>query len=222
MNCRNHSDIEATQICLSCGKPLCGQCTIDIKGRAYCTDCIEAFINIASENKKVHKKNKILTFFLGFIPGLSHMYLGMINKGLAIMVLLFVSLFSAIFFSDSSTLYWFPGFFIPTFSLLFVSYSIFDSLSIVDRINSGELKYDESWYELTAIRQKIAASRKIIGFIMISMGLIILFNIIIKPLETVIIDKLGINVSLTSLLVALVLVILGILFIRRGKKSRGD
>ncbi len=218
MNCRNHSEREATQICIHCGKPICDECSINIKGKNYCAECLETFINIASNNSGIHKKNKILTFFLGFIPGVSHMYLGLINKGLALMGLLFVSLFLAIFFSDSSTLYWFPGFFIPTFSLLFISYSIFDSLAIVDRINSGELKYDESWYELSAIKQKIFAGKKTIGIIMIGIGLIILFSIIIKPLETVIMDNLNINISLTSLIIAVVLVILGILFIRKGKK----
>ncbi len=218
MNCRNHSEREATQICISCGKPMCDECTININGKNYCTECLETFINVASNNSGTHKKNKILTFFLGFIPGISHMYLGLINKGLAIMGLLFVSLFLAIFFSDSSTLYWFPGFFIPTFSLLFISYSIFDSLAIVDRINSGELKYDESWYELTAIKQKIISAKKTIGIIMIGIGLVILFSIVIKPLETVIMDNLNINISLTSLIIAIVLVILGVLFIKKGKK----
>ena len=40
MNCANHPDIAAVAYCRTCGKPLCGNCTRDVKGVIYCENCL--------------------------------------------------------------------------------------------------------------------------------------------------------------------------------------
>src|SRR5579871_757126 len=40
MNCANHSDIAAVAFCRTCGKPLCNQCTRDVRGVIYCESCL--------------------------------------------------------------------------------------------------------------------------------------------------------------------------------------
>lgn len=40
MNCANHPDIAATAYCRTCGKPLCSNCTRDVKGVIYCENCL--------------------------------------------------------------------------------------------------------------------------------------------------------------------------------------
>jgi hypothetical protein len=40
MNCANHPDIAATAYCRTCGKPLCANCTRDVKGVIYCENCL--------------------------------------------------------------------------------------------------------------------------------------------------------------------------------------
>ena len=42
MNCANHSDIAAVAFCRTCGKPLCNQCTRDVRGVIYCESCLAA------------------------------------------------------------------------------------------------------------------------------------------------------------------------------------
>jgi hypothetical protein len=42
MNCANHSDAGAVAFCRTCGKPLCGACTRDVRGVVYCEPCLAA------------------------------------------------------------------------------------------------------------------------------------------------------------------------------------
>jgi Domain of unknown function (DUF5668)/B-box zinc finger len=42
MNCANHSDTAAVAFCRTCGKPLCNQCTRDVRGVIYCESCLAA------------------------------------------------------------------------------------------------------------------------------------------------------------------------------------
>jgi hypothetical protein len=40
MNCANHSDTAAVAFCRTCGKPLCPNCTRDVRGVIYCESCL--------------------------------------------------------------------------------------------------------------------------------------------------------------------------------------
>jgi hypothetical protein len=42
MNCANHSDTAAVAFCRTCGKPLCQNCTHDVRGVIYCESCLAA------------------------------------------------------------------------------------------------------------------------------------------------------------------------------------
>jgi len=42
MNCATHQDIAAVAFCRTCGKPLCGTCTRDVRGVVYCEPCLAA------------------------------------------------------------------------------------------------------------------------------------------------------------------------------------
>ena len=42
MNCANHSDTAAVAFCRTCGKPLCPNCTRDVRGVIYCESCLAA------------------------------------------------------------------------------------------------------------------------------------------------------------------------------------
>jgi hypothetical protein len=42
MNCATHSDQAAVAFCRTCGKPLCNQCTRDVRGVIYCESCLAA------------------------------------------------------------------------------------------------------------------------------------------------------------------------------------
>ena len=40
MNCATHSDTAAVAFCRTCGKPLCNNCTRDVRGVIYCEACL--------------------------------------------------------------------------------------------------------------------------------------------------------------------------------------
>jgi hypothetical protein len=42
MNCATHNDVAAVAFCRTCGKPLCTQCTRDVRGVIYCEACLAA------------------------------------------------------------------------------------------------------------------------------------------------------------------------------------
>ena len=42
MNCATHSDTAAVAFCRTCGKPLCNNCTRDVRGVIYCEACLAA------------------------------------------------------------------------------------------------------------------------------------------------------------------------------------
>jgi hypothetical protein len=42
MNCANHPDLPAAAYCRTCGKPICAQCTRDVRGVIYCEPCLAA------------------------------------------------------------------------------------------------------------------------------------------------------------------------------------
>ena len=44
MNCANHSEQAAVAFCRTCGKPLCPNCTRDVRGVIYCESCLAARI----------------------------------------------------------------------------------------------------------------------------------------------------------------------------------
>ena len=113
---------------------------------------------------------------------------------------------------------WFPGFFIPTLSIAFVSYSIFDSLDIADRINSGRTDCCDNTLEPAIIKQKLHENKKLIGCIFIILGVVSICNMAFGYLENIIRACLGINLSLTSLLLAFVFVAFGISLIRKSSK----
>jgi hypothetical protein len=42
MNCATHQETAAVAFCRTCGKPLCGNCTRDVRGVIYCEACLAA------------------------------------------------------------------------------------------------------------------------------------------------------------------------------------
>lgn len=81
------------------------------------------------------KKSKFLTFVLSAVPGLGHYYLGLMNRGLQIMILFFGSLYflSILGYNQSfpyiSTIIWF--------------YSLFDALQQHRIVNKEEEPVDK-------------------------------------------------------------------------------
>lgn len=81
MNCAIHSDRNATAYCRNCGKPMCAECTRNVRGVLYCEDCLAAMLSGAPE-VRTHAPSPALAAVLGFIPGLGAIYNGEYIKGI--------------------------------------------------------------------------------------------------------------------------------------------
>jgi hypothetical protein len=100
MNCANHPDIAPMAYCRTCGKPLCANCTREVKGVIYCENCLAERLQgvqpaavppaagfVSSAPAPIvpgSGPNPALAGILGAIPfGVGAVYNGQYAKGLA-------------------------------------------------------------------------------------------------------------------------------------------
>ena len=50
MKCTNHPEVDATGMCVYCGKPFCEDCLIEVKGKMYCKGDIGNVIDDAKNS----------------------------------------------------------------------------------------------------------------------------------------------------------------------------
>lgn len=111
MNCANHPDIAAAAYCRTCGKPLCSNCTRDVKGVIYCENCLADRLQGVQPPPTVYQQvmdqglgmkvqpppssgpnPAVAGILAGFFPfGVGAVYTGQYAKGLA-HLLIFVGL----------------------------------------------------------------------------------------------------------------------------------
>ena len=110
------------------------------------------------------RKSKGLTFFLSFVPGLGHYYLGQMMRGLQIMILFFGSLF----------LFSFLGFemFFPFFVPVIWFYSLFDALQQNRKINEEQAIIDQPLIPW----DKVKVKKHWFGWGMISLGVYLMLD----------------------------------------------
>jgi hypothetical protein len=87
MKCATHPDRDAIGYCRTCGKPLCPDCTRDVRGALYCEGCLAAMLSGAPVGAPagaptVDTPNPALAAALGLVPGLGAIYNGEYMKGL--------------------------------------------------------------------------------------------------------------------------------------------
>lgn len=104
MNCAVHQDVNATGYCRNCGKPICGQCTREVRGALYCEDCLAQRVAPAAGTpmpplpplaSRAGDGHAALACALGFVPGLGAVYNGEYMKAL-VHVLIFGGLIAAL------------------------------------------------------------------------------------------------------------------------------
>lgn len=109
MNCANHPDVEKVAFCRTCGKPLCANCTRDVRGVIYCENCLAARLEGVQPQQTVYQQvmdqgvglnvspapgsgpnPTVAGILAGFFPvGVGAVYNGQYAKGLAHMLILF-------------------------------------------------------------------------------------------------------------------------------------
>ena len=158
MNCATHPDTAAVAFCRTCGKPLCGTCTRDVRGVIYCEPClaarlegtapVAAFVPPATSSQTVYPpvgaplagarppgpnpNPAVAGILAGFFPfGVGAVYCSQYAKGLA-HLLIFVML---IFASDHAGHWdWIFGIGIAFFYV----YQIIDAVRTAHALQAGQ------------------------------------------------------------------------------------
>jgi hypothetical protein len=102
MNCANHPDIAPAAYCRTCGKPLCANCTREVKGVVYCENCLaerlqgvqpaalppaSGFVSPTPVSSGSGPNPTVAGILAGFFPfGVGAVYCGQYAKGLAHLV----------------------------------------------------------------------------------------------------------------------------------------
>lgn len=169
MNCAYHPDREVQGICSSCGRPICQDCLVDIKGQTHCKSCIEARMK-----RPARDVVGPLRFVLSVVPGLGHLYMGMFNRGLQLMAGTFLgaTLLNAIF-DDLSVFF--------VFAMIFIS--VFDAREAALRIQQGLEVEDKGFVDLKTWKfEKMTWNSKYIGYGLVVIGGLALYKTLMNDL----------------------------------------
>jgi hypothetical protein len=85
MKCANHPEVDSVAYCGQCGRALCPECKREVRGIAYCENCLDARLHttgFASGFGQNFGPQPGLALFLGFIPGVGAIYNGQILKAI--------------------------------------------------------------------------------------------------------------------------------------------
>jgi TM2 domain-containing membrane protein YozV len=92
MKCVNHPETDSVAYCGQCGRPLCKECTREVRGMLYCETCLATRLQSTALPPVLGAgQSPGVALALGFIPGVGAIYNGQIAKAM-IQVLVFGSL----------------------------------------------------------------------------------------------------------------------------------
>jgi len=220
MNCAHHGDVEAVGTCEGCDKPLCAACAVDLGDGIWCRDCLKGAVKakgvyLFGVNDKRFSR-ALTAMLLSVIPGLGHMFLGLLGKGFALMGLLFASVFLIILYSDSTGMYWLTAYLIPTLCFLFLSYAVFDAREIA----RGRDTDDDPI--MKAIQDRFLMNGRTFGIVLLVAGIVGILNVFAGPVNTLMRDSLGTDLPATAIIVPVILAVGGIYLLFKGRRLGRD
>ncbi|MGO9087302.1 MAG: LiaI-LiaF-like domain-containing protein [Candidatus Sulfotelmatobacter sp.] len=158
MNCATHSDTAAVAFCRTCGKPLCNNCTRDVRGVIYCESCLASRMEGAApaagfvpptqtvyppigsasaaprQPLNTGPNPAVAGILAGFFPiGVGAVYTGQYAKGLAHLVVTVLLILGV-----SSNLPWYVVTILGISLGFFYVYQIIDSVRSARAIQMGE------------------------------------------------------------------------------------
>lgn len=210
MKCVNHQEAEAQALCVICNAPVCEECLVRLGSKEYCRSCLEKRVD-ALEGTRRSDRSAMLAFLFSLLPGAGYMYLGLMNRGLQVMVLFF----GAIFLAGMSGL----DLILPLALPVIYFYNIFDTLQLAGRMRDGVPVEDKPLVDLQAEYNKTG----LLGYALVGLGILALLNNFLPHLF---------HYSFFSLMkqifAPLVIIVLGVFILyrnlKRGKEDggRGD
>ena len=200
MNCATHGDTAAVAFCRTCGKPLCNQCTRDVRGVIYCEACLAARMEGASSvpaagfvppAQTVYPPSSpfapgprpplntgpnpgIAGILAGVFPiGVGAVYAGQYAKGLAHLVIMVLLILGV-----SSDLAW------PVIMVLGIAIGFFYVYQIIDAVRSAKaIQLGEPAPDPFGLAQTFGAGEKFEGTkvpagaaVLIALGVIFLLH----------------------------------------------
>ena len=198
MNCATHNDIAAVAFCRTCGKPLCGNCTRDVRGVIYCEACLAArmegtappvpgFVPPATPGPQqfmdqglgvkvgptpTSGPNPALAGILGAIPfGIGAVYNGQYAKGLAHLFIFVMLIYGT---DHAGNWDWLFGIGIA----FFVVYQILDAVHTAKAIQMGQPAPDPLGLAQTfGAGERFSASKVPVGaVVLIGLGVLFLLH----------------------------------------------
>lgn len=134
MKCAVHAEADATGFCRNCGKPLCPQCTHEVRGALYCEQCLAGIVAPQPATVPPPTDSRpAIAAALGIIPGLGAVYNGQYVKAL-IHVVVFASLIAAMAADIPSS---FMAFVVVSF-VAFCCYMPVDAYRVAKAQSAGE------------------------------------------------------------------------------------
>lgn len=189
MNCVNHPDRPGVGTCVLCGEPLCESCGVELDSGTYCRLCLQERLTgtaaegsetalpsvearggtaeaAVAEPRRVSPKSPFLAFVLSLVPGVGHMYLELMGRGLSFLVLFFGALALSVLLEAGEIM----AFFGPVIYF----YSVFDALQFRRRINAGEAVADRpvvSWRQVEVwLNLKPGQTQNLFAYLLIIFG----------------------------------------------------
>ncbi len=217
MKCSIHPKVESIGACLRCGRSYCGECLIELDERTWCRECLTAAV--APVTRAYPGWAKLVAALLSLLPGAGHMFLGLIGKGFALMALLIASVFLVILYSDATGMYWMTAYLVPTLSVLFLSYAVFDTMAICDARRRGRDLPATDDDTMKAVWERVLLNRRTGGWVLLVAGIIGILHIFSEPVNRLAADWLHVSVSVTGLVIPIVLLLIGILLLQKSRKD---
>ena len=153
-----------------------------------------------------------IMFICSLLPGCAHMYLGLIKRGVQLL-LAFTLLIGIVAAFD------FLGYIlVPALVVLYV-YSFFDGYSIYRNLKAGKVVEDESVIEGLESLRKILSNGYWVGLVLVILGIVAAFNNIAN-LEILNERVYEILEGTISFIPAIALLSLGIFLMAKGNKQR--
>ncbi len=146
------------------------------------------------------------------------MFLGLIGKGFALMGLLFAAIFLVILYADSTGMYWMIAYLVPTLSVLFLCYALFDSMAIADAQRSGRqiaLTDDDT---MKAVWEKVLVNRRTGGWVLLVAGAVGVLHLFAEPFSRLTMALFSVSFPIAGLVIPVILLVIGILLLQRGRK----
>ncbi len=181
MRCSVHPEREAIGTCVLCGNAVCPECQRPVQGRILCPACFQELrqgLSLPNPVRSAKHYSGCLVFLIGLIPGLGHLFLGQIRKGLVLMTLAWGVLTFVLYEIGFSRYAIFSPLALGVGMPLLVAYSVFDSLHTARRLNAGEPVPDWHFPPQFTARVRMPMGTTLFWSLILGIGLFVIGTVV--------------------------------------------